>query len=131
MIKLILGLKGSGKTKTLIDMANDAAKENGSTVCLEKGNKLTLDITHEVRLINTDDYEVTTLDEMYAFIGGICASNYDVNTILIDSILKICTDDMTALGAFLDKINKIEDTKFVITVSADISAANDEVKKYL
>ncbi len=133
MIKLILGLKGSGKTKQLIDLANAAAQsDNGSVICLEKGTKLTFDINHSVRLIDTDQYYISNLNEMLAFIDGIFASNYDITTIFIDSIFKIVPNsDMNSLGEFLDKISKYEDKNFTITASSDIALATDSVKKYL
>ena len=95
MLKLIVGLKGSGKTKTLIEMANSApSNTNGAVVCLEQGDKLKFDITHRVRLIDTKEYAVADGQALYGFICGIVASNHDITDIFVDSALKICRDNV-------------------------------------
>lgn len=123
MITLIIGNKGSGKTKKLIQLANEAVeKSNGNVVVIEKGAKLTYDVTHKARLIDTDQYGIKGFDAFYGFISGICAGNYDVTDILIDSTLKIGGRDFDALADFLGKINKLCDqceTKITLSVSAD------------
>lgn len=134
MIKLIVGKKGHGKTKTLIDLVNEAVKNGeGSVACIEKGVKLTYDISHKARLVNTEEFGITTYEGLYGFVAGMIASNYDIKSIFIDSITKICTDSIDNFGSFLDKINdKISDTEeFVITVSADPSEVPESVKKYM
>ncbi|MBR4949758.1 MAG: ATP-binding protein [Clostridia bacterium] len=134
MIKLIVGKKGFGKTKTLIDLVNQAVKEKeGSVACIEKGVKLTYDISHKARLVNTEEFGVDNYESLYGFVAGMIASNYDIKSIFIDSITKICNDDMEGFGFFLDKISeKITDTEeFVITVSADPAEVPDSVKKYM
>ncbi|MFR6278454.1 MAG: hypothetical protein ACLULM_06220 [Acutalibacter sp.] len=90
MITLLTGKKGSGKTKKLIEMANAALeKTNGNVVVVEKGLKLTYDISHAARLIDIDAYDVKGGKGLYGFLAGICAGNYDVTDILVDSTLKI------------------------------------------
>lgn len=125
MITLIIGNKGSGKTKKLIQLANEAVeKSNGNVVVIEKGAKLTYDITHKARLIDTDQYGVKGFDAFYGFISGICAGNYDVTDILIDSTLKIGGRDMEALADFLSKLSKLAEqteTKLTLSISADVS----------
>ena len=125
MVTLIVGNKGSGKTKKLIDLTNKAIEDsNGNVVVIEKGTKLTYDVSHKARLINTDQFDIEGFDTFYGFISGICAGNYDVTHILIDSTLKIGGNDIDALAKFVDKVNKIAsktDTKFVISVSCDES----------
>ena len=125
MVTLIVGNKGSGKTKKLIDLTNKAIEDsNGNVVVIEKGTKLTYDVSHKARLINTDQFYIEGFDTFYGFISGICAGNYDVTHILIDSTLKIGGNDIDALAKFVDKVNKIAsktDTKFAISVSCDES----------
>ena len=90
MITLLTGKKGSGKTKKLIEMANEAVKNsNGNVVVVEKGLKLTYDISHAARLIDIDSYDVQGGKGLYGFLAGICAGNYDVTDIFVDSALKI------------------------------------------
>ena len=94
MITLITGKKGSGKTKKLIEQANNAiSNSKGNVVFIEKGNQLTYDIGHEVRLIDIDSYKIGGFNAFYGFIAGICAGNYDVTDVLIDSTLKIGGND--------------------------------------
>lgn len=133
MIKLIVGRKGSGKTKQLIDMMNAAAvKDHGSIVCVEKGAKLTFDIPHSIRLVDTDHYSIVGYEAFYGFVAGILAGNYDITDLFIDSVLKIGSSDLSDLGTFLDKVNALEnEANIVLTVSADASELPESVKKYL
>ena len=132
MITLIVGKKGSGKTKQLINLINAAAENaHGNVVCVEKGAKLTYDIKHSIRLIDVETYGIDGYDAFYGFITGIMAGNYDISEIYVDSILKIggC---VCGLGDFLSKVEPLlNDIKLVLTVSADESELPDSVKKYL
>lgn len=123
MLKLIIGKKGSGKTKKLIEEATAAADvSNGNVVCVEKGNTLTYNITHRVRLVDTDHYEISGFDAFYGFLSGICAGNYDVTHIFVDAILRICGRDFDELAKFFERVNalsKESSTEFTFTVSAD------------
>lgn len=125
MITLIIGKKGSGKTKKLINLVNEAVeRSNGNVVCLEKGLKLTYDINHNARLVDTDHYGVDGYDAFYGFVSGICAGNYDTTDILIDSTLTIGGKNMDEFAAFIDKLDKLtatSDVKIVLSVSADES----------
>lgn len=119
MISLLIGKKGSGKTKKLIELTNAAVAESkGNVVVLEKGNKLTYDIDHAARLINVDDYNVKGCASLAGFIGGILAGNYDVTDILVDSTLKMV--DEADLEAFVGALAPVaKDTKVVLLVSMD------------
>ena len=123
MITLIVGKKGSGKTKKLIESANEAVKSsNGNVVVIEKGLKLTYDISHQARLIDADSYGIQGLDALFGFISGICAGNYDVTDLFVDSTLKIIGQDMNALAVFVEKANSLAEsaeTKITLSVSAD------------
>ncbi|MEG0753949.1 MAG: hypothetical protein RR461_08965, partial [Angelakisella sp.] len=99
MIQLIVGNKGSGKTKTLITMANDAVnKSSGNVVCLEKGLKLTYDISHKARLVDTDEYNIDGFETLYGFVAGLMAGNYDITHIFVDATLKIGGRDYEAFA---------------------------------
>ena len=90
MIKLITGKKGTGKTKILVDMINNAVKDtNGDLICIEKGAKLTYDISYKVRLVDSDRFAIEGYEAFYGFIAGMFAGNYDIKEIFIDGILKI------------------------------------------
>lgn len=132
MIKLIIGNKGTGKTKKLIDMVHDAVKESkGNVLCVEKGVNLTYDLKPQARLIDTDSYEIQGFDMLYSFLAGLLAGNYDITDVFVDSILKVGGRDYDALGAFLEKIDKISaDKTFVFTVSADANELPASVTKY-
>lgn len=109
MVTLIIGKKGSGKTKKLIQLANEAvARSSGNVVVVDKGAKLTYDVTHKARLIDTDVYGVKGYEMLYGFISGICAGNYDVTDIFVDSTFKICTEGVKGIEAFVTKLNELE-----------------------
>ncbi len=134
MVKLIVGLKGTGKTKTLIEMVNKAAVESkGSVICIERGSKLNYDITHKARLIDTDEYAVADAQALYGFIAGITASNHDITDIFVDSALKICGNDMAAFAAFVKEVDKLADGKYncIMTVSAAIEDCKAVLGDYL
>ncbi len=131
MVTLIIGKKGSGKTKKLIALANDtAAASTGNVVVIEKGSKLTYDITHKARLIDSDHYEISGYDMLLGFLSGICAGNYDVSDILVDSTFKICPTAIEGLEEFITKVNKLaEDSETKITFL--ISAAEEDLPEGL
>ncbi len=101
LTKLIVGLKGTGKTKTLIEMVNSAtSSSNGAVVCLEKGDKLRFDVTYKARLMDTSEYGISGADALYGFVCGIYASNHDITHIFIDSAMKMCDDTVEGLAKF-------------------------------
>ena len=132
MIKLFIGSKGSGKTKTLIELTNNAAQtSNGSVVCIEKGDKLKHEITYKARLIDTDAYAICDAEALYGFIAGILASNSDITDIFVDSSLKICGNDAAALENMLPKLEKIADgVNLVMSASIAVEEAPAGIKKY-
>ena len=134
MIKLITGKKGTGKTKILIDMINDAVSStNGSLVCIEKGETLRRSISYKVRWCDAEQFGVEGFDAVYGFIAGMLAGNYDIKEIFVDGIFKIAGRDYEAFGAVLDKLTKLtgSDTDVVFTVSADVSDLPESVTKYV
>lgn len=135
MLKVIIGVKGTGKTKSLIALVNEAVeKSHGDVVCIEKGVKLRYDIKYRARLIDTNEYFVDDAQSLYGFVAGILASNHDVTDLFIDSSLKICNDDYDEYDKFLDEVAAISDKigiNIVTTASMPADKASDTVKKYL
>ncbi len=123
MVKLIIGNKGSGKTKRLIDLVNGAVeKSNGNVVCVEKERLLTYDVNYRARLIETDHYKVSGYDAFYGFLCGVIAGDHDITDILVDATLKIGGRDYEALAAFLEKVSelsKISEQDITFTISCD------------
>ena len=132
MIKLFIGGKGSGKTKTLIELVNNAtAASNGSVVCIEKGDKLTHDITYKARLVDTNDFAIEDAVSLYGFIAGILASNSDITDVFVDSALKICGNDTDSFEAMLKKLEKIAvDVNIVMTASIAVEDCPSAIKAY-
>jgi ABC-type phosphate/phosphonate transport system ATPase subunit len=135
MVKLIIGIKGAGKTKTLIEMVNQAqSTTKGCVVCIEKGNKLRYDVNSQVRLIDTVEYLVTDAQSLFGFVAGILASNYDVTDIFIDSCLKICNEDVSAFEKFLLEVEALalkSNVNVVITSSLPVEQSSDVIKKFI
>ncbi len=132
MIKLFIGGKGSGKTKTLIELVNNAtAASNGSVVCIEKGDKLTHDITYKARLIDTDEFGITIADTLYGFIAGVLASNSDITDLFVDSALKIIGNDVAGFEVMLKKLEAItKEVNLVMTASITVEECPDAIKAY-
>ncbi len=135
MVKLIVGVRGTGKTKALIDMVNEvAAKSKGSVICIEKGNKLNFDITHKARLIDTEAYSVADAQALYGFVAGIAASDHDITDLFIDSTLKICQGDIPAFEIFVEEIAALSDKigfQVVMTASMPVEDCSEVIKKYI
>lgn len=125
MIQLIIGKKGSGKTKRLIDAVNGAAeKSNGNVVCVEQGPTLTYSLSHKVRLVDTTVYGIAGYDAFYGLLAGICAGNYDVTDIFADATLRIGGRDYKMLSNFMERVaqlSKEANANFIFTVSCDES----------
>ena len=132
MIKLFIGSKGTGKTKTLIELVNNATSaSNGSVVCIEKGDKLTHDITYRARLVDTNAYKINDAASLYGFIAGILASNNDITDLFVDSALKICGDDTVAFEEMLAKLTDISaDVNIVMTASIAVEDCPAGIKAY-
>ncbi len=135
MLKLIIGVKGTGKTKALINMVNTAVEtSHGNVVCIEKGDKLTYDVKHQARLIDTKQYFISDAQSLYGFVAGIFASNHDVTDLFIDSALKICGNDTVAFDKFVEEINALVEkvgVNVVMTSSIPVEEATETVQKYL
>ena len=123
MISIILGHKGSGKTKHLISCVNEAVENSkGNVVCVEKETKLTYDVNYRARLVATDEFSVKGYDAFYGFLAGLCAGNHDITDILVDATLRIGGRNYDELAAFLEEIyelSSVAEKNFVFTISAD------------
>jgi len=136
MVKLIVSLKGSGKTKQLIELVNEAVeKENGDIVCIERKSKLTYDIPYKVRLIDASQYGFDGYDFFKGFLSGLHSANYDITHIFIDNVPKIIgrsfDTDAEKFFEWCDDFSKKEGVKFTITISEDIALATDSIRKFL
>ena len=135
MLKLIVGVKGTGKTKTLINMANAALETvNGCVVVIEKGTKLTHEIKNKARLVNTEEYGINDAHMLYGFVSGMFASNYDVSNIFIDSALKICannTDEFVKFVQTVDKMCTEHKIELVMTSSIPTEEVPEALKAYI
>ena len=136
MIKFTIGLKGTGKTKKLIDAVNSALKEEkGNVVCITEGNRLMHDIDRDVRMINTENFDVKNFDMFTGLLYGIMAQNYDVTHIFIDSLFKsVPGEKVENIDALIESIEKLEekfDVSFTVMVSIDEAEATDKMKKYI
>ena len=136
MVRLIMGGKGSGKTKQLIEMINNAAKdEPGNVVCIEPSRDMMYDIHYHIRLIDAKEYKLTNYDLFRGFISGLYAGNYDISHVFIDHLVKMMGREVDqATEAFLnwlDYFGERNGIKFTVTISADESVATDGMRKFL
>ena len=135
MIHVIIGLKGSGKTKKMIDSINEAlAHASGDVVCIEYGKKLTYDINYRVRLVDSKEYGISNLDMLKGFLSGLHAGNFDITNVYIDNLYKTIGTDRATGEAFIlwcADFAKANDMNITITVSDDPAQASEAIKQYL
>jgi hypothetical protein len=135
MLKVIVGNKGSGKTGQLVDgMNRQVLSEGKNVVCFERGHRLVHQVRHEVRLIDMDDYPVRGYPGLLGMISGVCAKDYDVSDVYIDSIVKVAMDDdMESLSAFLTELDgfaRANHLDVTIILSADPSAIPETILRF-
>ena len=136
MVRVIMGVKGTGKTKQMIELINAAAKsEAGSVVCIEHGSKLTYDIHYQIRLVDAKEYSINNFEMLKGFVSGLHAGNYDISKVFIESLTKIVGVEAEdpSVEQFLDWLNDFGEKngiKFTVTISADNALASEGVKKY-
>jgi hypothetical protein len=123
MISLIIGNKGSGKTKKLIAIINEAvAKSDGTVVCIEKSPLLTYEVTHKARLIETERFDIEGCDAFYGMVCGVIAQDHDLTEIFVDATFKIVGRDYDEFAKLINKLSKVSEdagVDFVFTVSED------------
>ena len=135
MLKLIIGVKGTGKTKTLINLVNGALEvTKGDVVCIEKGVKLRYDIKPTARLVDVDEYMIADAQSLYGFVAGILASNHDVTDLFIDSTLKICKGDVASFETLVVELDKLAGKigiNLIMTVSMDENSASETIRQFI
>lgn len=135
MIHLIMGLKGSGKTKKLIDSINETlVNATGDVTCIEYGKKLTYDISHRARLVDSKEYGICNPDMLKGFLSGMHAGNFDITHVYIDNLYKTIGSDRAAAEDFIvwaDAFAKANDMEITMTVSDDPALASEKIKAYL
>ena len=135
MVKLLIGHKGSGKTKSMIQLANDrVANSNGSVVFINKNHRLMYDLQYRIRVVCMEEYEaITNSDEYIGFLYGIISSDHDIEVIFIDSILKHADVSISDLPDFLQRVNDISkkhEIEFIVSISASADEIGDCAKQY-
>ena len=135
MIHVIMGLKGSGKTKKLLDSVHEAvASANGEVVCIEYGKKLTYDVNYRVRLVDSKEYGISNPCMLKGFLSGLHAGNFDITHVYIDNLYKTIGNDRAAGEAFIlwcAEFAKANNMEITLTVSDDPALASEEIKAFL
>ncbi len=136
MVKIIMGLKGSGKTKELVGMVCKAVSEgSGDVIVIEKERKLTYDIPYQARLIDAGSYSIGSYEFLKGFISGIHAGNYDITHFFIDNFYKLVNDreeaSVVEFVQWLADYAARENIEFVISMSSDRAKCPEEIKQYL
>ena len=135
MIQVIMGLKGSGKTKKLIASINEAvASAHGDVVCIEYGKKLTYDVNYRVRLVDSKEYGISNLDMLKGFLSGLHAGNFDITHVYIDNLYKTIGTNRADGEAFViwcAEFAKVNNMEITVTISDDPAEASEAMKQYL
>ena len=136
MVKIIMGLKGSGKTKELVGLVCKAVSEgSGDVVVIEKERKLTYDIPYQARLIDAGSYSIGSYEFLKGFISGIHAGNYDITHFFIDNFYKLVNDRQEAsvveFVGWLAEYAARENIEFVVSMSSDRAKCPEEIRQYL
>lgn len=132
MVQLIVGNKGKGKTKHLLDKVNTEVKTAaGNITYLDKSTKHMFELNNKVRLINVSDYMITNSDEFLGFICGILSQDHDLQQMYFDSFLKIaCLEgkDISSVISKLEKIGEVFGVDFILSISIDEKELPEEIK---
>lgn len=135
MIQAVVGGKGTGKTKTLVNMANKALEEaKGEIVFISAERRRMIELNHRIRLIRLREFDIKDLEVFYGFLNGIIAQNYDIERIYIDGLFEFLNEDITDIGDFLADINRISkqfNIKFVISMNGDPNSVPTFLKEYI
>ena len=135
MIHVIMGLKGSGKTKKLIDAVHQTVDSAaGDVVCIEYGKTLTYDLNYRVRLVDAKEYGIKSADLLKGFLSGLHAGNFDITHVFIDNLYKTIGADQAAAEEFIvwcAKFAADNNMNITISVSDDPATASEAVKQYL
>ncbi len=123
MINVIMGRKGTGKSKRIIEMANQSLNEEaGDIVFINSSNRHMYDLNHKIRFIDTSEFEIDDYCAFYGFVCGIISEDFDISKVYIDSIYDIVNGDHLALEKFITNIEKVAkrfNIKFVIVIDGE------------
>ena len=135
MIQVIMGLKGSGKTKKMLASINETvASASGDVVCIEYGKKLTYDLTYRVRLVDSKEYGINNQDKLKGFLSGLHAGNFDITNVYIDNLYKTIGSDRAAGEEFIlwcAEFAQANNMNITLSVSDDPAEASEAIKAYL
>ena len=136
MVRVIMGVKGTGKTKQMIELINSAVhSENGNVVCIERGPKLTYDIHYKIRLVEASHYDIKSYDFLKGFISGLYAGNYDITHVFVDNFTKMLTEvseqQIAEFLAWLNDFSEREHIQFTLSLSMDPATTGSEITKYM
>ena len=133
MVSIIAGEKGKGKTKILLEKANEAvSKANGSVIYLDKSSKHMYELNNKIRLINVSEFPIMSEDGFIGFLSGLISSDHDIEAIFLDSFLKLSVLEGADITSAIDRIETFGEKygiTFVISVSADASNLPENAKK--
>jgi hypothetical protein len=133
MVSIIAGEKGKGKTKILLEKANEAvSKANGSVIYLDKSSKHMYELNNKIRLINVSEFPIMSADGFIGFISGLISSDHDIEAIFLDSFLKLAVLEGADITSAIDRIETLGEKygiTFVISVSTDASNLPENAKK--
>lgn len=131
MIQIICGEKGKGKTKEMLQNANDAVTNTqGEVVYVDKSAQHMYGLNNQIRLINITEYPVTTYDGFIGFISGLLSGNHDIEVIFIDSLLQIASIDTESISKLIDTLEKLSsDVKFIVSISVDEKVLSEDIKE--
>lgn len=130
MVQLIIGVKGEGKTKKMLDYVHEAVKTAaGNLVYLDKSSQNIHELDNKVRLINVSEYPIRNTDQFIGFICGICSQDYDLEAMYLDGFLKIAKLEGQDISDALTQLNKISD-QFKVKIVLSVSLSMDELPEF-
>ena len=135
MIHIIMGLKGSGKTKKMLDdLHQTVANAAGDVVCIEHGKTLTYDVNYRVRLVDAKEYGINSVEMLKGFLSGLHAGNFDITDVFIDNLYKTIGQDKAAAEEFVAWCAKFaadNNMEITMTISEDPATASEAMKQYI
>ena len=135
MIKVYYGPKGTGKTKSMVEAANElSVHSRGEVVYIHNSDQLMYHLSHKVRFTNADEYPINSTQAMLGFISGIISQNYDIKAIFIDSLSYIVKTNVTEMAQLLDELDQLaaqNEIEIFISISSDSGAVPQEIYKYV
>ena len=136
MVRVIMGKKGSGKTKQMIDLINAAVgTEHGNVVCIERNRALTYNIDYNIRLVEASDYDIQSFEFLRGMISGLYAGNYDITHVFIDNFTKMLSEvseqQIAEFLAWLNDFSEREHIQFTLSLSMDPAVTGSEITKYM